>query len=816
MPRRREGLGGLGRPGLGLLSWGVALLAAVAPGAAHGAGALAPASFRFLDSGWPVTNVVALAWDARGNPWVLESMPEPAPHRSRVVSLVPGGEGGVRWRRSSEVDALPGATGLEWSPAGLYVGAAPELLFLQDTNRDGRIDLVTPVVAGLGGAGEGATVRELEWGPDGRLYFLYDGPNAATPRGLPHKGRGEPPALKVNPGVLRFTPTTRQIEAFADGPSHGCGLLFDADGRLLVASSTRESLHEVLPMATHLPRDHFPRPIDGFATRIDPLAERALRGVGVGGLWLDVGGGGSTMETVFLSYTNGGKVVPVELRPSRGGTLLQASVPPGAVTVGAAASLPPPLRGTARPGPDGTLWGVTLRGGVVRIVPAAGEARPAGPLPGVNLSAAGLEGLVDALQSSNRWVRTMGRRLLIDRADPASLPLLAGLLHSNPWGRPPRLEALWALASIPVVNGEWSVAAVSEKDPVVRGWGVRFLGETLAPGPETLRVLGVRARDREMGGRLEAAIALRRIETAGSLNPAQASPAPLPEAELRAALEHLVGASSADEDPALRGMIWGAFEPFLLRDRTNALALLRSAGDGGMPLSGELLSRSIRRIFGTREATAVDEALLLLGDLASESPQLCARGLQGMLQGQKGSKAWSGHKGIKRLLARLQETGNGELSASAQQVDALCGNPRAQSAILARISNPEAPEADRLRAILFTRVLPSDAARGTLLAALNATNSPALALASFGSLQEIGRPEEGVAVVGIWKGMAPVVRAAAIEGLAARPDWIPALLSGLESGEVAKGELTGNAIQDLRASPNPLVQARVTQLLGRE
>ena len=230
-------------------------------------------------------------------------------------------------------------------------------------------------------------------------------------------------------------------------------------------------------------------------------------------------------------------------------------------------------------------------------------------------------------------------------------------------------------------------------------------------------------------------------------------------------------------------------EPFLLRDRTNALALLRSAGDGGMPLSGELLSRSIRRIFGTREATAVDEALLLLGDLASESPQLCARGLQGMLQGQKGSKAWSGHKGIKRLLARLQETGNGELSASAQQVDALCGNPRAQSAILARISNPEAPEADRLRAILFTRVLPSDAARGTLLAALNATNSPALALASFGSLQEIGRPEEGVAVVGIWKGMAPVVRAAAIEGLAARPDWIPALLSGLESGEVAKGEI---------------------------
>ena len=65
-----------------------------------------------------------------------------------------------------------------------------------------------------------------------------------------------------------------------------------------------------------------------------------------------------------------------------------------------------------------------------------------------------------------------------------------------------------------------------------------------------------------------------------------------------------------------------------------------------MPLSGDLLSRSIRYNFGTHDPKLVDMSLRFLLELADQSPTLCTQGLEGMMLGQKGSKMWSGHKGV--------------------------------------------------------------------------------------------------------------------------------------------------------------------------
>ncbi len=177
--------------------------------------------------------------------------------------------------------------------------------------------------------------------------------------------------------------------------------------------------------------------------------------------------------------------------------------------------------------------------------------------------------------------------------------------------------------------------------------------------------------------------------------------------------------------------------------------------------------------------------------------------------GQKGSKMWSGHKGVKRLLTHLAESGNQELSRSAEQVDALCGNPRAQAVILSRITDPQFSEGERLKSILFTRVLPSDAARSALLDVMSATNSSALSFPALSALEEVGRPESAVELIHRWNTLSDTLKPAVIESLTSRVDWAAALVSGLESRKVSATELSETALALLRIHSNPALQARL-------
>ena len=172
-------------------------------------------------------------------------------------------------------------------------------------------------------------------------------------------------------------------------------------------------------------------------------------------------------------------------------------------------------------------------------------------------------------------------------------------------------------------------------------------------------------------------------------------------------------------------------------------------------------------------------------------------------------------QGCERLLTHLAESGNQELSRSAEQVDALCGNPRAQAVILSRITDPQLSEGERLKSILFTRVLPSDAARSALLDVMSATNSAALSFPALSALEEVGRPESAVEVMHRWNTLSDTLKPAVIESLASRADWAAALVSGLESRKVSATELSDTALASLRTHLNPALQARLKIALQR-
>lgn len=123
-----------------------------------------------------VVDPVAGAFDARGRLYVAEMRDypfRPAPGESPrgTIRLLEDHDGDGRYETSTLF-----AEGLLW-PAGVapwldgvFVAAAPEILYLRDTDGDGRADLRRTVFAGFGTQNEQGSVNNLTWGLDGRIY----------------------------------------------------------------------------------------------------------------------------------------------------------------------------------------------------------------------------------------------------------------------------------------------------------------------------------------------------------------------------------------------------------------------------------------------------------------------------------------------------------------------------------------------------------------------------------------------------------------------------------------------------------------------
>src|SRR4051812_12407138 len=103
-----------------------------------------------------VINPVAMTWDERGRLWVLElyeyplGAPPGAKPRDRIKILEDTDNDGRADKVTVFADGFNLATGLALGNGGVYVGQAPDFLFLQDTNRDDKADTRTVLLTGFG------------------------------------------------------------------------------------------------------------------------------------------------------------------------------------------------------------------------------------------------------------------------------------------------------------------------------------------------------------------------------------------------------------------------------------------------------------------------------------------------------------------------------------------------------------------------------------------------------------------------------------------------------------------------------------------
>jgi putative membrane-bound dehydrogenase-like protein len=180
---------------------------------------------------------IAFAFDPRGRLWVLEghSYPQKRPQGQgldRIVILADTDGDGRFEERKVFVEGLNLASGIEVGHGGVWVGAAPELLFIPDRDLDDRPDGPAEVLLdGFGFGDTHETLNSLVWGPDGWLYGTQGVFNSSS---VGKPGALDQDRVQLAAGVWRYDPIAHRFEVFAHGTSNPWGLDFDQDGQFFM------------------------------------------------------------------------------------------------------------------------------------------------------------------------------------------------------------------------------------------------------------------------------------------------------------------------------------------------------------------------------------------------------------------------------------------------------------------------------------------------------------------------------------------------------------------------------------------------------
>jgi len=220
------------------------------------AAATVPEGFAMkLFAGEPdVKQPIAIALDGRGRLWVAEAYtyPRRAPEgqgRDRIL-ILEDTDGDHRFdKRTVFIEKLNLVSGLAVGFGGVWVGAAPHLLFIPDLNGDDRPD-GEPQVAldGWGFHDTHETLNTFTWGPDGWLYGCH---GVFTHSNVGQPGAPDSERTKINGGIFRVHPASRKFEVFSEGTSNPWGLDFDARGQAFIEACVIPHLFHMIQGARY-------------------------------------------------------------------------------------------------------------------------------------------------------------------------------------------------------------------------------------------------------------------------------------------------------------------------------------------------------------------------------------------------------------------------------------------------------------------------------------------------------------------------------------------------------------------------------------
>ena len=474
-----------------------------------------------------VVDPVAAAFDEFGRLWVVEMRDYPftlddenltksdLAHKqpSGRVRILEDPDGDGRFERASAfADGFHWPTGIALWAGGAFVCAAPDIVYLRDTDNDGRADQRRVVWTGFTRKNVQALVNNLKWGLDGRIWGALGG-NEAHVTSPSDSSKLE---VTLRGRDFRFDPRGGPMESVPGGGQFG--MSFGDFGERFVCSNSNHLRHVVLEESAEGPAVA-DIAIDGPAAKVyrasppepwrvertrqragQPDAVRRYAPTELVPTGFFTSASGVTIYrgdlfppafrgNAFIGDVGGNLVHRKVLEPA--GCTFTAHRPPGEETREFLTSSDSWFRPVNfAEGPDGALYVLDMyretiehpfsipdplkakldllsgndRGRIWRIVPSGAKSPHRGPVSGrLTANAPALAGL---LSHSNAWWRETAARILLERfPDVVPLELVA---HLDPQGSPlARAHALWLLHRMALLKEPELARALRDPHPRV-------------------------------------------------------------------------------------------------------------------------------------------------------------------------------------------------------------------------------------------------------------------------------------------------------------------------------------------------------------
>src|SRR6185295_12842984 len=170
------------------------------------------------------------------------------------VKLLEDADGDGRYEKATVfADGLVLPTGVMRWKQGILVTAAPDVLYFEDTDGDGKADVKRRVLTGFAATNPQHRVNGPVYGLDNWIYLAHEGPAEAIVfkekfgdlgSGIRFAEGEAKPALEVGRRAVRFKPDTREIEALSGRSQFGHA--FDDWGRYFTLDNSNHARHEVI------------------------------------------------------------------------------------------------------------------------------------------------------------------------------------------------------------------------------------------------------------------------------------------------------------------------------------------------------------------------------------------------------------------------------------------------------------------------------------------------------------------------------------------------------------------------------------------
>ncbi len=207
---------------------------------------------------------IAFTFDERGRIWVVEGNSYPKPRevgagQDRIKILEDKDGDGVFETKKIFCEGLNLVSGIELGFGGVWVGAAPYLMFIPDKDHDDKPDPIEGEMAnqvpglkfpaqilldGWGSQDTHETLNSFIWGPDGWLYGCH---GVFTHSKVGKPGTPDDQRKPINAGIWRYHPVRHEFEIFAEGTSNPWGLDYDQYGEFFVTACVIPHLYHIVP-----------------------------------------------------------------------------------------------------------------------------------------------------------------------------------------------------------------------------------------------------------------------------------------------------------------------------------------------------------------------------------------------------------------------------------------------------------------------------------------------------------------------------------------------------------------------------------------